>query len=116
MKKLLLGLAALPLCIGMAVAAQPLTSHQMDGITAGFSAISIADAEGLVNKGQAIVTTTGSVSQITPYATGTVSVAGLSAEVSATVFKSLSAAQSSSVSSNIPTLSLGLSDPNPCGC
>ena len=64
MRKLLMGLAALPFCVGVASAAQPLTNQQMDQVTAGFSAVSIADAQGLVGRGGIILTTTGSLSQV----------------------------------------------------
>ncbi len=100
MRKLLMGLAALPFCVGVASAAQPLTNQQMDQVTAGFTAISIADAEGLVGRGGIILSTTASLSQVTPYATATVG------EASVTAMKSVAAAQSSSVSSSLPTVSL----------
>jgi hypothetical protein len=58
MRKLLMGLAAVPFWVGMAVAGQPLTDQQMDRVTAGFSAISVADAEGFVSRGNLILTTT----------------------------------------------------------
>ena len=46
--KVLMGLAALPFAASLAVAGEPLTAQQMDRVTAGFSAISIADAQGVV--------------------------------------------------------------------
>jgi tartrate dehydratase beta subunit/fumarate hydratase class I family protein len=97
-----MGLAALPFCIGVASAAQPLTSHQMDQITAGFSAVSIADAQGLVGRGGIMLTTTGSLSQVTPLMSASVG------EISVTAMKSISSAQSSSVSSSLPTVGLPL--------
>ena len=105
MKKLLMGVAALPFCMGVAVAGQPLTNQQMDRVTAGFTAVSVADAEGLVGKGALLLTTTGSLSQVTPYATATVG------EVTVNAIKSLSAAQSSTATTAIPTVPLGLSSP-----
>ena len=105
MKKLLMGVAALPFCMGVAVAGQPLTNQQMDRVTAGFTAVSVADAEGLVGKGALLLTTTGSLSQVTPYATATVG------EVTVNAIKSLSAAQSSTVTSAISSIPLGLSSP-----
>ena len=102
MKRLLMGLAVLPFFAGLAVAAQPLTDQQMDRVTAGFSSISVADAEGIVGKGGIILTSTATLSQVSLFATGSVG------EITVNVFKSLGAAQSSSVSSSIPTLTLGL--------
>ena len=100
MRKLLMGLAAVPFWVGMAVAGQPLTDQQLDRVTAGFSAISVADAEGFLSRGNIVLTTTASLSQVTPFATATVG------EVTVTAMKSLAAAQSSSVSSAIPTVPL----------
>jgi len=100
MKTLIATMMALPLMTGVAGAAQPLSDSQMDGLTAGFSAQSIADAEGLVGPGFVITTTTATLAQITPYASAVVG------ETFVTVFKSVSAATSSSVSSPVPTLSL----------
>lgn len=97
MKKLFLGLAALPLMAGVAAAGEPLTNKQMDRVTAGFTALSIADAEGLVGESGIILTTTASLSQVMPFATAKCG----SCEVSSTIFKSLSAAASSSVTSSI---------------
>lgn len=45
MNKLLAGVAALPFLATAAVAAQPLSDHQMDAVTAGFSAFATAGAE-----------------------------------------------------------------------
>jgi hypothetical protein len=47
MKKFLVGLAALPFVAGVASAGQLLTNAQMDAVTAGFSATSLADAASL---------------------------------------------------------------------
>jgi hypothetical protein len=44
MRKLILMLGVAPLLAGTAMAAQPLTENQMDGVIAGFSAYSTADA------------------------------------------------------------------------
>ncbi len=93
--KVLMGVAALPFAAGLAVAGQPLTAQQMDRVTAGFSALSIADAQGLVGESGVVLTTTGSVSQVEPIATLT------TAEFRSTLFKSVAAAQSSTVTSTI---------------
>jgi hypothetical protein len=105
MKKLLMGVAALPFCMGVAVAGQPLTNQQMDRVTAGFTAVSIADAEGLVGTGAPLLTTTGSLSLVTPYATAR------AGEVTVNAIKSLSTAQSSTVTSAISPIPLGLPSP-----
>jgi len=47
MMRLLFGLAALPFMAGIASAGQPLTNAQMDAVTAGFSATSLANASAL---------------------------------------------------------------------
>jgi len=95
MKKALMGLAVLPFLAGVAVAAEPLTSQQMDLVTAGFSAFANADAEGLVGESGAVVTTTATLAQVNPIARATLG------ETSSVLFKSISAAQSSTVSSTI---------------
>lgn len=97
MKKLFVALAALPFMAGVAAAGEPLTNQQMDRVTAGFTALSIADAEGLVGESGIVLTTTASLSQVSPFATAKCS----SCEVSSTIFKSLSAAASSTVTSSI---------------
>jgi len=93
MKGLLLGVVMLPFVAGIAVAGQPLTNQQMDRVTAGFTALSIADAEGLVGESGIVLTTTASLSQVSPLASATLG------ETSSTLYKSLSAAQSSTVTS-----------------
>jgi hypothetical protein len=108
MKKVLIGLAALPFLAGVAAAGEPLTDQQLDRVTAGFSALSIADAEGLVGESGVVLTTTASLSQVLPFATAKCS----SCEVSSTIYKSLAAAQSSTVTSSItPAAIPGLSAP-----
>jgi hypothetical protein len=93
MKNVLMALAALPFMAGVALAGQPLNDRQMDQVTAGFTAISIADAEGLVGESGAVLVTTASLSQVLPFARATLG------ETSSTLFKSVAAAQSSTVTS-----------------
>jgi hypothetical protein len=70
MKKLLMALAALPVMANAAAAAgQPLNDRQMDKVTAGFSAVAIADAQGLVGALETVLTTTATLTLVTPYAT-----------------------------------------------
>jgi hypothetical protein len=104
MNKVLMGLAALPFLAGTAVAGQPLTNQQMDRVTAGFTATSIADAEGLVGESGIVLTTTATLSEVAPFSTATLG------EASSTLFKSISAAQSSTVTSTFnPAAIPGLS-------
>ncbi len=93
MKKVLMGLAALPLLASAAFAAQPLTNQQLDKVTAGFTAVSVADAEGLVGESGIVVTTTATLSEVLPIATATLG------EGSSTLYKSLAASQASTVTS-----------------
>lgn len=96
MKTFYMALAALPLLAGAAAAGQPqqLSDRQMDKVTAGFTALSIADAEGLVGESGIVLTTTASLSQVLPIARATMG------EVTSTLFKSVAAAQSSTVTSS----------------
>jgi hypothetical protein len=109
MNKLLLAMAALPFTAGVAAAAghpQPLTDREMDSVNAGYAAISIADAEGYAGALSVVVTTTATVSQVLPIASFSFG------ESSSTLFKSVAASQSSTVTStyrpvNIPGVSPG---------
>lgn len=109
MKKVLMGLAVLPFLAGVAGAGQPLTSAQMDRVTAGFSAISIADAEGLVGESGIVLATTATLSQVMPFATAKCA----SCETSSTLFKSIAAAQSSTVTSTITPIAIPGVNPAP---
>jgi len=102
MKTLFMALAALPLLAGAAVAGQhqPLNDRQMDKVTAGFTALSIADAEGLVGESGIVLTTTASLSQVLPIARATMG------EVTSTLYKSVAAAQSSTVTSTYNPLAI----------
>lgn len=93
--KVLMGLAALPFATSVAVAGEPLTAQQLDKVTAGFSALSIADAQGVVGESGVLLVTTASASQVLPIATFR------SGEFTSTLFKSVAAAQSSTVTSTI---------------
>jgi hypothetical protein len=118
MKKLLIALAGLPLMAGAAYAGQPqmLSDNQMDKVTAGFTATSIADAEGLVGLNGIVLTLTSTVSQVKPYAVSpdtTFTIGGIAVptEASSTVFKSIAAASSATYTATRTALSLGLSAP-----
>jgi hypothetical protein len=93
MKKVLMGLAILPFLAGVAVAGQPLNDRQMDQVTAGFLGIGLAEAEGLVGESGIVVTTTATLGQVANIATATMG------EASSRLWKSISAAQSSTITS-----------------
>ncbi len=98
--KVLMGLAALPFAASLAVAGQPLTDQQMDRVTAGFTALSIADAQGVVGESGVVLTTTASASQVRPIATLRLD------EFTSTLFKSVAGAQSSTVTSTITPVAI----------
>lgn len=98
MKRLLMGLAALPFAAGVAVAAQPLTNQQMDRVTAGFSANAVADALGVVGESGIVLSTTATLAQVAPIASAHVG------EITATAYQSVSASGSSTVTSTLPVL------------
>jgi hypothetical protein len=114
MKKLLIALAALPFVAGAASAAQPLTNQEMDRVTAGFEAISFADAQAL---GKIVAAASATLSQVSVVTTtnaagATVPVTATFGETTLTLIKSLAAAQSASTATNaLPTLPIGLSSP-----
>ena len=96
MKRLLTGFAVLPFAVGVAMAAQPLTNQQMDRVTAGFSASSVANATGTVGPGQFVLTATTSLAQVAPYATATIG------EITVTAYESTSRASSSTTTGSLP--------------
>jgi hypothetical protein len=100
MKKLLMGLAALPFATGVAMAGQPLTDQQMDRVTAGYASQAIADALGKVGESGIILTTTATLSQVDQVATGRLTLPGGlgTSEGSSTLYKSVAGAQAASVS------------------
>lgn len=106
MKKALMGLAALPFLAGVAFAGQPLTDQQLDRVTAGFTALSIGDAQGVVGESGVLLTTTATLAEVAPLASRTFG------EASSTIFKSLAASASSSFTSTITPVPVpGLSGP-----
>lgn len=113
MKKLLIALAALPFVAGAASAAEPLTNQEMDRVTAGFEAISFADAQAL---GKIVAAASATLSQVavvtTTDAEGNVRpVTASFGETTLTLIKSLAAAQSASSATNaLPTFPIGLSN------
>jgi hypothetical protein len=109
MRKFLLALGVVPLMAGTALAAQPLTDSQMDGVTAGFSAFSTADAQAL---GKIVASLTATVAQVNVVTNNGAPVTATFGETTLTLIKSISGAQSASSATNsLPTVSLGLSLP-----
>jgi hypothetical protein len=101
-----------------ASAGQPLTDRQMDNVTAGFAAISNADAQAL---GKIVASASATLSQVAvvTVTTGsgssavTTPVQATFGETTLTLIKSLAGAQSASSASNtLPTTPLPIS-PNP---
>ncbi len=97
MKSLVIALAALPLMAGAAGAAQPLTDGQMDGVTAGYTAGAIADAEGLGGESSIVLTSTATLAQVSFFHIGVCTTCGAAPETASFVFKSISAGQSATV-------------------
>jgi hypothetical protein len=91
MKSLVVAILAMPLLGGTALAAESLNDQQMDGVTAGFTSISVADAEGLVGESGIALTATATLSQVTPIAVGQY------LETTTFLFKAVAASQSSTV-------------------
>ena len=112
MRKVLLALGVAPLMATTAMAAQPLTDNQMDGVTAGFAAFSTADAQALGKIVPSITSTVAQVSVVTN-TSGTPVTAGIpGGSVTLTLYKSISGAQSASSATNtLPTIAIGLSSP-----
>lgn len=112
MRKFLLALGVAPLMAGTAFAGQlqPLSDNQMDGVTAGFSAFSTADAQAL---GKIVASLTATVAQVSVVTTSTgAPVTATFGETTLTLIKSISGAQSASSATNsLPTFPLGLSAP-----
>jgi hypothetical protein len=102
MNKLLSGVAALPFLATAAFAAQPLTNHQMDTVTAGFAAFATAGAE---SEGGVIETNTATVAEVANFAT--VKCCTISGtpdnETTLTIIKSVSASTSLSSAVSLPS-------------
>ena len=112
MRKILLVLGVAPLMAGTAMAAQPLTDNQMDGVTAGFAAFSTADAQALGKIVASVTSTVAQVAVVTNSSGDPVSAGISGGSVTLTLYKSISGAQSASSATNsLPTISIGLSSP-----
>lgn len=125
MKSLLAGMAALPFLLSVASAGQPLTAQQMDGVTAGFSAISLADAQGLAGESGVVFTATTNtaiVQQMSPATHAIVNVncncgssAPISSEGTSVLMGSMATSSSATVTGSISVTPITLTLP-PCGC
>jgi hypothetical protein len=102
MNKLLIGLATVPLMSSVAFAGQPLSDKQMDAVTAGFSAFSTSLAESFGGVTAAATANLAEVSALRTNAGALVTVTF--GEVTLNQIKSVSAAQSTSAASNLPSL------------
>lgn len=109
MKKALMGLAVLPFLAGVAAAGEPLTDQQLDRVNGGFIAIAHAQAEGLVGSNGIVVTTTGTLGLVTHIATANLG------ETSSRLWKSISGAQSSTVTSTYTPAPLPFASINSTG-
>ena len=108
MNKLLIGLATVPLMYSAAFAGQPLSDKQMDAVTAGFAAFSTSLAESFGGVTAAATSNLAEVSALRTNPT-TANPQGLPVtvtigEVTLNQIKSVSAAQSASAASNLPSL------------
>lgn len=125
MKRLLAGIAALPLMLSVASAGQPLTAQQMDRVTAGFSAISLAGATGLAgesgvvftatNTGAAVFQASGPTHAIINVNCNCGSDAPISSEGTSTLMGSLATSSSATVTGSISVTPVLITLP-PCGC
>jgi hypothetical protein len=102
MNKLLIGLATVPLMSSVAFAAQPLTENQMDKVTAGFQAFSTSLAE---SYGGVTATSTSNLAEVSALRDSSGALVTVTfGEVTLNTIKSVSAAQSESSASNLPSL------------
>jgi len=113
MNKLLIGLATVPLMTSAAFAGQALSEKQMDAVTAGFSAFSTSLAESFGGVTAAATANLAEVSALRNASGALVTV--VVGEVTLNQIKSVSAAQSNSTASNLPSLNAiaGVSNPTP---
>jgi len=101
MNKLLAGVAALPFLATTAFAAQPLSDHQMDAVTAGFAAFATAGAEA---EGAQIFGKTTTVAEVAQLTTVVVpNSEGGPSETTLNIIKSVSAATSLSSAQSLPS-------------
>jgi hypothetical protein len=103
MNKLLIGLATVPLMSSVAFAAQPLSDRQMDAVTAGFAALSTSEAESFGGVTSSFTANLAEVAALRDNS-GALVVTVVSPELTLNIIKSVSAAQSTSTASNLPSL------------
>jgi len=102
MNKVLMGLATVPLMCSTAFAGQLLSEKQMDNVTAGFAAFSTSLAESFGGVTGAATANLAEVAALRNAAGVPVTVS--IGEVTLNIIKSVSAAQSISTASNLPSL------------
>jgi len=102
MNKVLMGLATVPLLYSTAFAGQLLSEKQMDNVTAGFNAFSTSLAESFGGVTASATANLAEVSALRNATGGPVTVTV--GEVTLNIIKSVSAAQSLSTASNLPSL------------
>jgi hypothetical protein len=104
MNKLLIGLATVPLMSSVAFAAQTLSDRQMDAVTAGFAATASSEAESF---GGVTFAATANLAEVAALRTGCgagTPVTVTEGEVTLNIIKAVSASQSVSTASNLPSL------------
>jgi hypothetical protein len=102
MNKLLIGLATVPLMSSVAFAGQALSDKQMDAVTAGFTAFSTSLAESF---GGVTSTATANLAEVSALRNSSGALVTVTFnEVTLNQIKSVSAAQSQSAASNLPSL------------
>lgn len=100
MKSLVVALIALPFMAGAASAAQPLSDDQMDSVNGGFISFAQADAEGLGGQSSVLYAAGATLSQVTVAGIGSLD------EGHSLLYKSVSAATSSSLLTTFPLQSI----------
>lgn len=102
MNKLLTGLATLPLMSSVAFAGHLLSDRQMDAVTAGFASTATSEAESFGGVVSAATANLAEVAALRNNSGALVTVAV--GEVTLNIIKAVSASQSASTASNLPSL------------
>ena len=102
MNKLLIGLATSPLMCSVAFAGQVLTDQQLDAVTAGFAATATSEAESF---GGVTAAATANLAEVAAFRNNSGALVTVTVgEVTLNIVKSVSASQSLSTASNLPSL------------
>lgn len=102
MNKVLVGLATVPLMSSVAFAAQTLSDRQMDAVTAGFASTASSEAESFGGVTSVATANLAEVAALRDNSGALVTVT--SGEVTLNIIKAVSASQSTSTASNLPSL------------